>query len=34
MIGTSHEALAEMELPDVVIIDGDHNYFTVAGELG
>lgn len=33
VIGASHEALAEMELPDVVVIDGDHNYFTVAGEL-
>jgi Methyltransferase domain len=30
---TSLEALAEIALPDVVIIDGDHNYFTVAGEL-
>ncbi len=30
---TSHEALASLELPDVVILDGDHNYFTVAGEL-
>jgi hypothetical protein len=30
---TSHEALAEIELPDAVILDGDHNYFTVAGEL-
>jgi hypothetical protein len=30
---TSLDALAEIELPDVVIIDGDHNYHTVAGEL-
>ncbi len=30
---TSHEALAELALPDAVIIDGDHNYFTVSGEL-
>jgi len=31
--GTSHEALREIEVPDAVIIDGDHNYFTVAEEL-
>ena len=30
---TSLEALPEIELPDVVIIDGDHNYFTVSEEL-
>lgn len=30
---TSLEALAEVELPDAVIIDGDHNYYTVMGEL-
>jgi uncharacterized small protein (DUF1192 family) len=30
---TSHEALAEIEIPDAVIIDGDHNYFTVSEEL-
>ena len=30
IVGTSHEALAELELPDAVIIDGDHNYFTVS----
>jgi hypothetical protein len=31
---TSHEALAGLEkLPDAVIIDGDHNYFTVSEEL-
>jgi hypothetical protein len=30
---TSHVGLAEIELPDVAILDGDHNYFTVAGEL-
>jgi len=28
----SHEALAEMEIPDAMVIDGDHNYYTVAGE--
>ncbi len=30
---TSHETLASRELPDVVIIDGDHNYFTLSEEL-
>ena len=30
---TSHEALQTVDLPDAVILDGDHNYFTVAGEL-
>src|SRR5918995_1128020 len=30
---TSHDALASIELPDAVIIDGDHNYFTVSEEL-
>jgi hypothetical protein len=29
----SHQALKAVELSDVVILDGDHNYFTVAGEL-
>jgi methyltransferase family protein len=30
---TSHEALARIPLPDAVIIDGDHNYYTVSKEL-
>jgi hypothetical protein len=30
---TSHEALAEIPIPDAAIIDGDHNYFTVSEEL-
>jgi hypothetical protein len=30
---TSHKALEEIELPDAVVIDGDHNYFTVSEEL-
>jgi hypothetical protein len=30
---TSHEALGRIPLPDAVIIDGDHNYFTVREEL-
>ncbi|MGI8557193.1 MAG: class I SAM-dependent methyltransferase [Solirubrobacteraceae bacterium] len=30
---TSLEALPHIELPDVVIIDGDHNYYTVREEL-
>ncbi|MCW2991135.1 MAG: hypothetical protein JWM73_1729 [Solirubrobacterales bacterium] len=29
----SHDALEGIELTDAVILDGDHNYFTVAGEL-
>jgi hypothetical protein len=29
----SHDALDGVELTDAVILDGDHNYFTVAGEL-
>ena len=30
---TSLEALPRIEAPDAVIIDGDHNYYTVTGEL-
>lgn len=30
---TSHETLARIDLPDVVILDGDHNYFTLSEEL-
>jgi hypothetical protein len=30
---TSLASLGEIELPDVVIIDGDHNYYTVSEEL-
>jgi hypothetical protein len=30
---TSLEALPDLELPDVFIIDGDHNYYTVSEEL-
>jgi hypothetical protein len=30
---TSLEALPRIELPDAVVIDGDHNYFTVSQEL-
>jgi hypothetical protein len=30
---TSTEALRHIELPDVAIIDGDHNYYTVSEEL-
>jgi hypothetical protein len=30
---TSHEALRRIPLPDAVIIDGDHNYYTVSEEL-
>jgi len=31
--GTSHEALRDIPVPDAVIIDGDHNYYTVREEL-
>jgi hypothetical protein len=30
---TSHEALRRISLPDAVIIDGDHNYYTLSEEL-
>jgi cephalosporin hydroxylase len=30
---TSHTALRHLPLPDAVIIDGDHNYYTVSEEL-
>ncbi len=30
---TSHEVLAERPLADVIVLDGDHNYFTLSGEL-
>ena len=30
---TSHRALAEIDLPDAVIIDGDHNWWTLTEEL-
>jgi hypothetical protein len=30
---TSHEVLGELPPPDAVIIDGDHNYFTLSEEL-
>jgi hypothetical protein len=30
---TSHDALRDISLPDAVIIDGDHNYYTVSEEM-
>ncbi len=33
VLKTSHDALAEIEFPDAIIIDGDHNYFTLREEL-
>jgi Methyltransferase domain len=30
---TSHDALRWLAMPDAVIVDGDHNYYTVAEEL-
>ncbi len=32
-VETSHDALPRLDLPDAVIVDGDHNYFTVHEEL-
>jgi hypothetical protein len=33
IVETSHAALPALDLPDAVIVDGDHNYFTVSEEL-
>jgi SAM-dependent methyltransferase len=33
LVETSHDALRHVPLPDAVIIDGDHNYYTVSEEL-
>jgi hypothetical protein len=33
VLETSHEALQHLALPDAVIIDGDHNYYTLSEEL-
>ena len=30
---TSHEVLARIDMPDAIVLDGDHNYFTLSGEL-
>jgi hypothetical protein len=30
---TSHDALARIPLPDAVVLDGDHNYYTLSEEL-
>lgn len=30
---TSHEVLAEREIPDAIVLDGDHNYYTLSEEL-
>jgi hypothetical protein len=30
---TSHDLLREVELPDAIVLDGDHNYYTLSGEL-
>jgi hypothetical protein len=30
---TSHEALQHIPIPDAIVLDGDHNYFTMEGEL-
>jgi hypothetical protein len=33
VVATSHDALPSLPLTDAVIVDGDHNYFTVSEEL-
>ena len=33
VLETSHDALPHVSLPDAVIIDGDHNYYTLSEEL-
>lgn len=33
MVETSHDVLRRIELPDAIVIDGDHNYFTLSEEL-
>jgi Methyltransferase domain len=30
---TSHEALGHLPLPDAIVLDGDHNHYTLTGEL-
>jgi hypothetical protein len=30
---TSHDALRDIELPDAIVVDGDHNYYTLSEEL-
>jgi len=29
----SHDALKHIDIPDVIVLDGDHNYYTLSGEL-
>jgi hypothetical protein len=33
VLETSHDALRHLPLPDAVIVDGDHNYYTLSEEL-
>jgi hypothetical protein len=33
ILKTSHDALREIAFPDAIIIDGDHNYYTLSEEL-
>lgn len=30
---TSHDALRDVEMPDAIVLDGDHNYYTLSTEL-
>jgi hypothetical protein len=33
LLKTSHDALREVEFPDAIVVDGDHNYYTLSEEL-
>lgn len=33
VLKTSHDALREVEFPDAIVVDGDHNYYTLSEEL-
>jgi len=33
VLETSHDALRKIELPDAIVVDGDHNYYTLSEEL-
>jgi hypothetical protein len=33
VLETSHDALRKIEFPDAIIVDGDHNYYTLSEEL-
>jgi hypothetical protein len=33
LLRTSHDALREIDFPDAIVVDGDHNYYTLSEEL-